>query len=380
MSMRETPSGRHSRRSPKRLTIGDIAAMAGVGKATVSRVINNSGYVSPATRARVEKVVADTVFMPSAAARALSRRESDTVGVIIPEAGNAFFWGLLKGIGGVADAHNLSLIFCNSDNRMEKDIASFQAMFRQRVKGVLYTPAVAYNTPERLALLREQLDKLDAPVVLMDRPIDGLELDGVYSDNYAGAYSATEELIKAGHRKIGMLTGDPALRIGSERLRGFKSALRDHGVPLKRQYLVKGMFNTETAYRNSVRLLESSDLPSAVFAANNLSGIGFLQALSERGMTTPGDMGFISFDHLGLLGTLHPGLSYLDRDVVGMGAEALRLLLAKNGRRGAARGDIVFPSSAVLLGSEKKGRGGQPFFRVGMVPVPCAREQGRRLP
>lgn len=342
--------------SPKRLTIGDIALMAGVGKATVSRVLNNSGYVGAETRARVEKVIADTVFMPSAAARALSRSESDTVGVIIPEADNSFFWGLLEGMGGIADAHGMSLIYCNSNNRMEKDIQSFQMMFRQRVRGVVYTPAVAYNTPEKLAVLREHLDKLGAPVVLMDRPIDGLDLDGVYSDNYAGAYSATEVLIGAGHRKIGMLTGDPGLRIGGERFRGFKDALKDHGVPFEKKYMVKGMFNTDIAYGNSRRLLTSPDLPTAMFAANNLSAFGFLQALAECGMETPRDMGFICFDHLGQLGKLCPGLSYLDRDVVGMGAEAMRLLLAKSGSRGAARGDVVFPSSLVLRGSEKKRR------------------------
>lgn len=340
----------------KHVTIGDIATMAGVGKATVSRVINNSGYVSAETRARVEKVVADAVFVPSSTARALSRRESDTIGVVIPEADNTFFWEVLKGISEVADANDLSLIFCNSSNLMEKDVKSLQAMCRQRVRGVIFTPAVAYNSPKKVAAVKEQIEKLDAPVVLLDRHIDGLDLDGIYSDNYAGAYAAAKVLIDAGHQRIGIISGDPGLRIGRERFKGFRDALRDHGLPLERNHVVRGMFNIQAAYRNAREALSSRDVPSAFFAANNLCGIGFLHALYERGMTTPGDMGFICFDHLGSLTEMQFKLSYLDRDVVGMGVEAMRLLMAKMERRSGARGDVIFPSRLVLLGSERKTR------------------------
>lgn len=354
-----TPAAPQGGAPERRLTIGDIAAMAGVGKATVSRVINNSGYVSAGTRARVEKVLAETVFLPSAAARSLSRRESDTVGVIIPEADNAFFWGLLKGMGAVADAGNLSLILCSSANSMEKDLRSFQAMRRQRVRGVVFTPATAYNSAGDLALLREHIDKLETPVVLLDRPVDGLGLDGVYTDNYAGAHSAAEVLIGAGHKSIGIVAGDPSLRIARERFNGFADALREHGLALDPRHVVKGMFDIETAYRETAELLRKPrDVPDAFFAANNLCAIGFLQALSERGLSTPGDVGFICFDHLGEVSRLWPGLSHLDRDAVGMGAEAMRLLLAKREPGGGGQGDIIFPSKVVLLGSEKRAAAG----------------------
>lgn len=328
--------------------------MAGVGKATVSRVINNSGYVSAATRSRVEKAVADAVFVPSSAARALSRQKSETIGVVIPEADNAFFWDALNGISEVADARGLDLMICNSNNMMEKDIRSFQTMCRQRVRGVIFTPAVAYNTPQKLAAIREQIEKLDAPVVLLDRPVDGLDLDGVYSDNYAGAYAAVKVLIEAGHSKIGIVTGDPDLRIGRERFEGFRDAMRDYGLPVEKSHVAKGMFNIRVAYRNARELLSSRDRPTAFFAANNLCGIGFLHALFERGMKTPDDVGFICFDHLGYLTEMQFNLSYLDRDVAGMGTEAIRLLEAKMERRGGARGDVVFPPRLVLLGSEKR--------------------------
>lgn len=352
----------------KRATIADIAKLAGVGKATVSRVLNESGYVSDVTRKRVESVIRKNTFTPSAAARNLSKRESDTVGVVIPEADNSFFSEMLKGISNVADASDLRLIFCNSGNMMEKDLKFLRIMSEQRVKGVIFTPAVAYNSPDGKDAVRKAIHKLNVPVVLLDRPIDDLDLDGVFSDNFAGAYDATTALIQAGHRKIGIVTGDPDLAIGRERFRGFKEALARHDIPLERRFIVKGMFNTAVAYDATRKLLKERERPTAFFAANNLSGIGFLKAAFEYGLSVPGDVGFVSFDRLGYLTDLGYPFSYLDRDVVGMGVEAMRLLLAKIERQHVSRGNVVFPSRLVLLGSEALPKG-KPAKRRSPAPA-----------
>ncbi len=336
----------------KHLTIGDIAKLAGVGKATVSRVLNESGYVSAKTRERVEAIIAKNTFTPSAAARNLSRQESDTVGVVIPEAGNSFFAEVLDGISNVADTSDLRLILCNSGNMMERDLKILHIMSQQRVKGVIYTPAVAYSSPPNLAAIKTAIERLGVPLVLLDRPIDNLHLDGVFSDNFGAARDATLALIQAGHRKIGIVAGDPNLTIGRERFRGFQEALNLHGLPFEKRYVVKGMFNTEIAYKNSLKLLSGGDRPSAFFIANNLNAIGFLKAAFELKLKIPGDIGCISFDRLDYLTDLNFPFSYLDRDVRGMGVEAMRLLLAKIERQHVARGDVVFPSKLVLLGSE----------------------------
>lgn len=337
----------------KRATIADIAKLAGVGKATVSRVLNESGYVGAETRKRIEAVIAKNTFTPSAAARNLSKRESDTIGVVIPEADNSFFGETLKGIGNITDASDLRLILCNSDNKMEKDLKFLHIMSQQRVRGVIFTPAVAYNSPQNRDQIAEAIARLRVPVVLLDRPIDQLDLDGVFSDNFAGAHDAATALVKAGHRKIGIVSGDPTLAIGRERFRGFQEALAEHDLPLDRRFIVKGMFNIDDAYHASKKLLAGKDLPTAFFAANNLSCIGFLKAAFERGLSVPGDLALISFDRLGYLSDLGLPYSYLDRDVEGMGVEAMRLLLAKIERQNVSRGNVVFPSKLILLGSEK---------------------------
>jgi LacI family transcriptional regulator len=327
--------------------------LAGVGKATVSRVLNGSGYVSKETRRKVEKVIREHTYTPSAMARNLSRRASDTIGVIIPEADNPFFAEILKGISGVVDDNNLTLIFCNTDNTMEKDLRSLHTVYKQQVMGLIYTPAIDYAAKDQCEAIQGILDKLPAPVVVLDRPLTGLDLDGVFSDNYAGAYAATQALILAGHRRIGIVAGDLELSIGRERLKGFDQALTDHGLTVEHQYVIKGRFDTSTSYRLTQQMLASKNIPTAFFAANNLNAYGFLKAVFEKGLKIPDDMGFISFDRLGNLNDLGLRLSYTDRDVIGMGVEATRLLLAKIENPDKKTETIVCPSKLTLLGSER---------------------------
>ncbi len=311
-----------------RITIHDIAQLAGVGKATVSRVLNSSGYVSEETRRKVEKVIQEHTYTPSAMARNLSKRASDTIGVIIPEADNPFFAEILKGISGVVDANNLTLIFCNTDNMMDKDLKALHTVCRQQVLGLIYTPAIDYRLPKQRAAVSELLNKLRAPMVLLDRPLGDKEFDGVYTDNYSGAYAATQALISAGHRRIGVIAGDLELSIGRERMKGFQKALTDAGLEVEESFIIKGRFDTSTSYRLTQQLLTGKNLPTAFFAANNLSAYGFLKAVFEKGLRIPEDLGFISFGRLGNLNDLGFRLSYTDRDVIGMGVEAMRLLLA----------------------------------------------------
>lgn len=339
-----------------KITISDIAKLAGVGKATVSRVLNGSGYVSADTRDKVEQIIRENTYTPSAMARNLSKRVSETIGVIIPDPDNPFFAEILKGVSGVVDAHNLTLIFCNTDNMLDKDIKALHVMCRNQVRGLIYTPAVSYETPGEEATVRELLGKLKAPVVALDRPVGSLDLDGVFSDNFAGAYAATTALINAGHRSIGTISGDQHLFIGRERLRGFTQALDDHGLPLDDRHIIRGNFDTEESYRLSQQLLAGRSLPSAFFAANNLGAMGFLKALNEIGMRIPEDMGFISFDRLGNLNDMGFRLSYVDRNVMRMGIEAMRLLMAKMDNANRQPEKIVFPARLTLLGSERLAR------------------------
>jgi LacI family transcriptional regulator len=338
-------------------TILDIAREAGVGKSTVSRVINDSGYTSPETARKVKEVMAKYNYTPSSAARSLSTQTSDTIGIILPESNNPFFSDILLGVSRVADTCDLTLILCGSDNNVENDYRALRVMLRQRVRGLIYVPAEEYSAEQDYEKLKSLLDQLNCPVVLLDRSIENLRIDGVFTDNFRGAFLATEALVRAGHRHIGIIAGDQGLHIGRERLAGFRKALEENGLPADPRYIVPGQFDRNITYTLMQRVLEKTDRPTAFFISNNLSETGFLQAVSQSGLRIPDDIAFIGFDEM--YGQDAYGLPYscLERDVVGMGRKAAQLLIKRfeDPKRPFER-EIVMPRLK-LLGSEKLVRG-----------------------
>lgn len=334
------------------MTIHDIAKEAGVGKSTVSRVINGTGYVNAETRRKIEEVMKRNSYQPSSAARSLSKKESDTIGIIIPEANNPFFAEILNGVSQTVDDNNFTLILCNTSNDIEKDFRSLKVMLRQRVKGLIFTPAGDYSTSEQFDSLNSLLKQLRCPVVMLDRAIKNLQIDGVYSDNYNSAFMATEALIKAGHRKVGIIEGDLKLSIGSERLAGYEKALKTYGIKKDDRYIVPGNFDAETTYILMKGLLESGDLPTAFFISNNLSCSGFLRAVYEKGLRIPEDIAFIVFDKVIGQDFLNMKFSYIERDVPYMGRMAMKLLLKRFEEPARTNECIIMEPTLKLLGSE----------------------------
>ncbi|MEA5013767.1 MAG: LacI family DNA-binding transcriptional regulator [Candidatus Limiplasma sp.] len=335
------------------LTIHDIAREAGVGKSTVSRVINGTGYISPETRKKVQDVMQRYNYVPSSAARSLSRQQSDTIGIILPESNNPFFAEILLGVCQMVDAYGLTLILCGSGNNVDKDIHALGVMLRQRVKGLIYTPAVDYSSQQEFERIHDLIKQLRCPTVLLDRPIFHLQSDGVFSDNFRSAYLATEALIKAGHRKIGTIAGDLELSIGRERYHGYQKALEAYGIIEQKEYFVPGKFDSALTYELMCGMLDAGDLPTAFFISNNLSAYGFLQAISERGLRIPEDIAFIGFDRMYGQDVFGLPYSYVEREVMDMGKRAMELLINRfeNPRRPFEK--VIMEPTLKLLGSER---------------------------
>ena len=336
------------------ITIGDIAREAGVGKSTVSRVINGSGYVSEVTRRRVSEVMERLSYQPSSAARSLSRRESDIIGLILPEVNNQFFSDILKGVSQMVDKWGYTLMLSSNENTPERDIRALRAMIAQRIRGLVYIPAIDYNEEPWHGELSQLLNRLNCPVVVLDRPLERFDYDTVMTDNFGGAYAAAEALIQAGHQRIGIVAGDMGLYIGRERYAGFTAALRANGLKLNPRDVINGMFNEQIAYEKTLELFRSGDRPTGFLICNNLSTFGFLKALNELGLEAPRDVAFVSFDKLMGQDLFNSPYSHLDRHVLTQGVQAMQALY----RRIQAADDrppekIVNPPEIVLKGSEK---------------------------
>ncbi|MDC7235474.1 MAG: LacI family DNA-binding transcriptional regulator [Spirochaetales bacterium] len=336
-------------------TIKDIAEACHVSKATVSRYINNSGYVSQEAAEAIAEKIRELDYVPSATARNLTTRKSNVIGVVIPEVNNPFFAEIFKGISQEAEQHELSIFYCDTDNSAEKELKALDMLRRYEIEGLILTPATGglyehkYNEE-----FVNAVTSLKVPVVLLDRDVQYKEWDGVFIDNFKGAYEAVRCLIEAGHRRIGTITGNMELMIGRERFRGYKEALEDGGLKVEASHVLEGDFTTETAYRKMNEMLSAHPEVTAVFSPNNLTTMGVLKAVYEKKLKIPQDMAFAGFDDIELLKTLNINLTVASRDTNQMGREAMKLLFERISNEGASGGvkRIVLNPEIIKRGSE----------------------------
>jgi len=308
------------------ITIKDIAKEAGVSKATVSRVLNKPHIVEPETKTRVENVIKKRHYSPSATARNLSRRTSDTIGFVVPEVDNPFFGDILRAVANAIEDFQLTLICCNTDDSMEKDLKALVMLKEQRVRGLLYTPAVDYCSKEEREHLTKILSEMETPVVIMDRHVDIGDFDGVYFDDYQGMFNATKELINQGHTKIAIINATLERVLARTRRDGYIDALKASNIQPEERYNFEGDYGMTKAYELSKKLFDMEDRPTAVITCNNRTTLGFIKALRERKEKVPEDIVYVGLDRIEELDVMGYKMNYIERDGKIMGQKAYELL------------------------------------------------------
>lgn len=311
------------------ITIGQIAEMAGVSKSTVSRVLNCSGYVREDTRKKIEAIMEEYHYSPSASAQNLSRRETNTIGVIVPELDNTFFTEVLAGVAEVVDENNFTMIVCNTSNDGEKEKAALSMMEQQRVRGVIFTPAIGYSDAAAEKSIRLQLKNLNVPVVLVDREIQNVQWDGVFYENFQSGYLAAEHLIKSGKTKIGIITGDMELKHARDRYQGYIRAMEDYHLPVNEAYIYEGDYTVQGSYEITHRIMETRDCPEALVLSNNLTTLGYVKAIRELGKELDQEIKVVGIDHIPILDIIGYQYNCVTRDTKAMGRAAIELLLER---------------------------------------------------
>lgn len=336
------------------LTIKEVAELAGVSKATVSRVMNNSGYVAPHTRAKIESIVKQYNYLPSASAVNLSRQETTTIGVVVPEIGNRFYADIVHGITEAADQMNFSLVFFSTSNSPEQEEKAIRTFRQQQVRGIILGPSVDYMSSPIGRRVLSQLKALEIPIVVVDRPFDGMEWDAVVYENYQSSYRAAQELYKAGNRRLAVLAGDLMLMIGRERLDGFLKGAADCGLTIQEKDILKGNFTMERAYELSKEMILCGDLPDAIYCCNNQSTLGFLKAANECSVQIGRDIAFLGNDRVEEIDLLGIGISWVCRDNSQMGSIAMQTLNERIKNPQKCKTISIVPYHVELNGSEKK--------------------------
>ncbi len=310
-------------------TISDVAQRAGVSTMTVSRVLNSSGYVSAATRQRVEQAIADLSYVPNALARQLRSKRTKALALVVSDISNPFFTTIARGVGDAAGPRGFTVMYGNTDESEEEEAKYLRVLVERQVDGVLLVPA--RSSAESLRLLRAH----QVPVVVIDRRLKTRHVDCVRTDSEAGAYALTRHLVELGHRRIAVLSGKREVSTSQDRVAGCERALREAGLRLDLDLVRFGGFNFGAPDQADGHLMALEVLaapegpPTAIFCANNFIAFGAMRALREQGLAIPDDVSVVAFDDLPEGWVSEPFLTVASQPAYEIGHRAAEILLAR---------------------------------------------------
>ncbi len=303
------------------VTVKDVAAIAGVSTATVSRVINNEEGIRPATRERVQKAIKKSGYKVNAIARSLKTSRSGTVGLITPEFTNDFFMNIAQGVEEYLEGHGYTLIISSSNESVAGEKRRAALLAEKSVEGVIVIPSTGKGSHFKV------LSKDGIPVAFADRSTEDFPADTVMVDNRKGSCDAVSYLIKQGFRKIAFIGGSPDLSNAKERLEGYLKALEEHGIEADPDLVLTGNFHVDSGYLLMERLMQSNTPPDHVFIANYFMHAGAVKYLVAHGYKPLHSPGISSFDDMGLSSILGYTSVTVSQPMREIGKQAARLLL-----------------------------------------------------
>jgi LacI family transcriptional regulator len=304
------------------ITIKDIAKKANVSIATVSRVMNNKADdIREETKQRVLNVIKEHDYQPNSIARSMVTKKTATIGLIIPDIRNPFFPELVRGVEDFSKINNYSVILCNSDGDIEREKEYLNLMKEKSVDGVIYTYAYGGFDDCIDEILNNKI-----PIVLLDRSRDDEKFSRVSIDNEKAGYIATKHLIELSHENIGCITGPDYIMGSRDRLKGYKSALKEAGLAINQAFIKTGDYQMEGGYLAAKELLKENRV-TAIFAFNDLMAFGVYQAAQEFGLTIPDDLSVVGFDNIKYNQLLQPKLTTIEQPTYRMGQLATEILL-----------------------------------------------------
>ncbi len=305
----------------KRVTIEDVASVAGVSRQTVSRAINNKGEISPTTRARVMEAVRELGYLPNRLAQGMVTQRTRTIGLMVADIANPFYPELARGVQDAARAADYNMLLCNTDDVAVEEKFIFRSLAAQGVDGII---AFSYKaSDEMLGAFADQF----RPIVFVNRDFKHPHVSTVMVDNIRGAASAIEQFLQQGHRTIGMLTNfNPSVN-ASRRQIGYTQAMSAAGITPEPSWVGGGEPTLEGGYAAARQLISDHPNMTAVFCHNDLMAIGAIRALHHLGLRVPQDVALIGFDGVQMASMVTPALSTVHVDKYEIGRRAMERIL-----------------------------------------------------
>ena len=314
--------------------MSDIATTVGVAPMTVSRVLNQNGYVSKATRSRVLSVVKEMNYRRNGLARSLKRQRTDTIGLVLGDISNPYATELARAVREAATMKGYNLFICISEHSAEEDIAAFESLTSHSVDGLIVATRANDSGDEYLKSIVEN----NVPIVAIGRDFYHEQIDYISADNLRGGFEATQHLIDLGHQRIGFIGATLANEAKLKRLQGYLNALEKHGIEIDERLVtgrreartgVPGYSTEKIGYEGMKRLLSLPNRPTAIFARNDFTAIGAMTAIKEAGLRIPQDIAIIGFDDIPLAVHMSPSLSTVRQPMRLQGEIAAEMLLRR---------------------------------------------------
>lgn len=325
-------------------TMKDIARLAQVSTSTVSHVINGSRFVSDEIHEKVMRIVAELNYTPSAVARSLKVRETKTIGLLVTATNNPFFAEVMAGVEQYCQQHQYNLIIATTGGDAKRLQQNLQTLMHKQVDGLLLMCGDS----------RFQADielTISLPLVVMDWWFTELNADKILENSALGGYLATKALIDAGHRKIGIITGNLKKSVAQNRLQGYKNALSEAKIALNPHWIVESHFDFEGGVLGIQSLLTQSSRPTAVFCFSDTIAVGAYQAIQQQGLRIPQDLSIMGYDDIELARYLSPPLSTICQPKAELGKLAVEALLQRIKNPNENYRTLVLEPTCILRGS-----------------------------
>ncbi len=317
----------------KAVTLADIAAQASVTPMTVSRVINGNGYVHVETRERVLRVAREMNYRRNALARGLKRQRTETIGLVIGDIANPFAAELSRGVREILEQRGYTLFICVSEHNPKEDVEAFDSLADHRADGIIVATRASKSGNEKL----QELLNAGIPISLIGRDFRHPHADLVTADHLKGGYEATRHLIELGHKRIGFVGVSLTQTIRLRRFQGYLEALHEHHLDVDEKLIVgprsldqmPGYSTEEMGYEGMMKLLELKERPTAVFARNDFTAVGALNAIKRAGLGIPEDIAVVGYDDIPLASHTSPTLTTVRQPTREQGRVAAEFLLRR---------------------------------------------------
>ena len=334
----------------KQITITDIAIALNISTSTVSRALRDAPDVKAETKAAVKALSEKLDYQPNRLALSLLNRQTNTIGVIIPNL-DYVLSTMVKGIDEVALGAGYTVMVCQSDESYGREMVNTKRLLDSLVDGFIVSVSSETKVFEHIKKIQDK----KIPLVLFDRIVNNIEAPKIRLDNIDGGRQATEHLIEQGFKKIAILAGPENLNISNKRMEGYLQTLKAHGLRPDKGHIIHCDFNQQYAYEATKELLASKNRPDAIFTISDRMAIGAMLAIKEKGLSMPHDIGLVGFNNEPIVSLVTPAISSVEMYAFEIGkATAKAFIEMMNGGNEMLDQEIIIKPKLFVRTSSKR--------------------------